>query len=150
MTVRFLTPGVVLALLLLASMSVVAQEIIPGQIWIFDTNAKPVRYKTLSQRYPIQHFNLDRTKKFEQQFSLGLSGSSKVATEQALQRIQKLTPVQLEQFKQSYTGIVTAWKMGVRQLPAVVFEYQGQQFVTYGQQQASSALQEFVQWQKNH
>ena len=138
------------------NVSVIAQAqtqthiIMPDQIWIFDTDKTPVSDKELSRSYPVKHFNLDQTKSFEQQFSLGLSGSSKVARQQALQRIQNLTASQLEQFKQAYTGIVTAWQMGVRQTPAVVLEYQGQQYVIYGQQQGTQALQEFRQWLKNH
>ena len=149
---RLIIAYVALSLFLFLSMNVLAQPkaVLPEQIWIFDNNEKPVRYERLSQSHPVRHFNLDQTKKFEQQFSLGLSGSSKVATQQSLRRIQNLTPSQLEQFKQSYTGIVTAFQMKVRQLPAIVFEYEGQQFVVYGQQQATKALQEFQQWQNNH
>ncbi len=143
--------GVLLIACLLWTANALAQSqaVLPEQIWIFDNNEKPVREERLSQAHPVKHFNLDQTKKFEQQFSLGLSGSSKVAAEQALKRIQNLTPSQLAQFKQSYTGIVTAFQMGVRQLPAIVFEYEGKQFVVYGQQHAAKALQEFQQWQKN-
>ena len=125
-------------------------EVLPEQIWIFDNDVKPVRYERLAQFHSVKHFNLDQTKKFEQQFSLGLSGSSNVASQQALQQIQNLTASQMEQFKQAYSGIVTAWQMGVKKLPAVVFQYQEQQYVIYGQQQASIALQEFQQWQQNH
>ena len=149
---QILISAMVGSLLPLATMTVRAQSqaILPDQIWIFDNDKKPVQYEQLSQLHPIQHFNLDQTKTFEQQFSLGLSGSSSVATKQALQRIQNLTPSQMEQFKHSYKGIVTAFQMGVRQLPAVVFDYKGQQFVVYGQQQASKALQEFQQWHQKH
>jgi len=125
-------------------------EVLPEQIWIFDNDIKTVRYERLTQFHPVKHFNLDQTKKFEQQFSLGLSGSSNVASQQALQRIQNLTASQMEQFKQAYSGIVTAWQMGVKKLPAVVFQYQEQQYIVYGQQRASIALQEFQQWQQNH
>jgi len=138
------------------SLSVIAQGqtqthvIMPDQIWIFDTDKTPVSDKKLSRSHPVKHFNLDQTKSFEQQFSLGLSVSSKVARQQAMQRIQNLTASQLDQFKQAYTGIVLAWQMGVRQTPAVVLEYQGQQYVIYGLQQGTQALQEFRQWLKNH
>ena len=152
MKYRLLISLAVLVLSQLLSITVRAQqsEVLPEQIWIFDNDAKPVRYERLAQLHPVKHFNLDQTKKFEQQFSLGLSGSSNVASQQALQRIQNLTPSQMEQFKQAYSGIVTAWQMGVKKLPAVVFQYQEQQYVVYGQQQASIALQEFQQWQQNH
>lgn len=142
------------------SLSVIAQAqtqvqaqthvIMPDQIWIFDTDKTPVSDKKLSRSHPVKHFNLDQTKSFEQQFSLGLPVSSKAARQHALQRIQNLSVSQLEQFKQAYTGIVTAWQMGVRQTPAVVLEYQGQQYVIYGLQQGTQALQEFRQWLKNH
>lgn len=149
---RILVSVVVLALFSFLAITVLAQPkvLLPEQIWIFDNNEKPVHYERLTRSHPVKYFNLDQTKTFEQQFSLGLSGSSRIATEQALKRIQQLIPSQLEQFKQSYTGIVTAFQMGVRQLPAIVFEYKGQQFVVYGQQQAVKALQEFQQWQNNH
>ena len=149
MRYRLLLSVAVLVLFQLLSISVLAQQpdVLPDQIWIFDNDAKPVRYKKLSLYHPVKHFNLDQTKKFEQQFSLGLSGSSNVASQQALQRIQNLTPSQMEQFKQAYSGIVTAWRMGVKKLPAVVFQYQEHQYVVYGQQRASMALQEFQQWQ---
>ena len=126
------------------------QDILPDMIWIFDNNKKPVSDQGLSRAHPVKHFNLDQTQQFEQQFSLGLSRSSTVATEQALRRIQNLTPSQLEQFKQSYTGIVTAFQMGVRQLPAIVFEYNTKQYVVYGQQNAVNALKEFQQWHQKH
>ena len=149
---RLLISVTVLILSQLLFITVRAQQfkVLPEQIWIFDNDVKPVRYERLAQFHPVKHFNLDQTKKFEQQFSLGLSGSSNVASQQALQRIQNLTPSQMEQFKQAYSGIVTAWQMGVKKLPAVVFQYQQQQYVVYGQQQASTALQEFQQWQQNH
>ncbi|MCU7817948.1 MAG: TIGR03757 family integrating conjugative element protein [gamma proteobacterium symbiont of Lucinoma myriamae] len=141
-------------LLQLAVVSAMAQSqelnvVRPEKIWIFDNNEKPVNSEQLSQNHPVQHFNLDQTSQFEQQFSLGLSGSSQVAAAQALKRIQSLTAFQKDQMRQSYTGIVTAFQMGVRQLPAIVFEYKGKQFVVYGQQQATKALQEFQQWQDN-
>ena len=152
MKYRLLISFAVLVLSQLLSITVQAQqlEVLPEQIWIFDNDVKPVRYERLAQFHPVKHFNLDQTKKFEQQFSMGLSGSSNVASQQALLRIQNLTSSQMEQFKQAYSGIVTAWQMGVKKLPAVVFQYQEQQYVVYGQQQASIALQEFQQWQQNH
>ncbi|WP_198265444.1 TIGR03757 family integrating conjugative element protein [sulfur-oxidizing endosymbiont of Gigantopelta aegis] len=152
MKCRLLISIAILVLSQFFSIGVWAQqlEVLPELIWIFDNDVKPVRYQRLSQLHPVKHFNLDQTKKFEQQFSLGLSGSSNVASQQALQRIQNLTPSQMEQFKQAYSGIVTAWQMGVKKLPAVVFQYQEQQYVVYGQQRASIALQEFQQWQQNH
>ena len=144
--------AITIVLLQFTSMSLQAQKqkVLPDQIWIFDNDKNPVQYIKLTQLHPIQHFNLDQTKKFEQQFSLGLSDASNVARKQALQRIQNLTPSQLEQFKQSYTGIATAFQMGVRQLPAIVFEYQNKKYVVYGQKQASRALQEFQQWHQKH
>ena len=152
MKCRLLISVTVLVLSQLLSISVRAQQpdVLLDQIWIFDNDAKPVRYKNVAQFHPVKHFNLDQTKKYEQQFSLGLSGSSNVASHQALQRIQNLTPSQMEQFKQAYSGIVTAWRIGVKKLPAVVFQYQEHQYVVYGQQRASMALQEFQQWQQNH
>jgi len=126
------------------------QTILPEQIWIFDNNETRVHYKRVAQQHPVSHYNLDQTAAFEQQMSMGLSGSVTVAKAQALKRIKKLTPSQLAQFRQAYSGIVQAFQMNVRKLPAIVFEYKEQRFVVYGQQQAAIALQEFQQWQRNH
>lgn len=125
--------------------------ILPEKIWIFDNNEKKVTYpRQFTKNHPVQHYNLDQTTQFEQQFSLGLSNDPKTAKQQALKRIQLLTTLQKNQMRQSYTGIVNAHQMRIRLIPAIVFEYQGNNYVVYGQKRAEKALQEFQQWQINH
>ncbi len=123
-------------------------EVLPDQIYTFDNQNAPVNYHALQQTHPVTHYDLDQVDIMERQFSLGLSASPEQARESALERIGNLQPTQIEQLKQAYTGIVTAWQMQLKRLPAIVFDYDGQQYVIYGQQDGQRALQEFQQWQK--
>lgn len=123
-------------------------DVLPDQIRIFDNQKVPVNYRALQQAHPVIHYDLDQVDIIERQFSMGLSASPEQARERALERIGNLQPTQIEQLKQAYTGIVTAWQMQLKRLPAIVFDYDGQQYVIYGQQDGQRALQEFQQWQK--
>ncbi len=123
---------------------------LPDQIWVFYNQKNPVDYTQLQQAHPVHHYDLDQVDIIEQQFSMGLSASPEQARERALERIRNLRPTQIEQLKQAYTGIVTAWQMQIKRLPAIVFDYDGRQYVIYGQRDGQRALQEFQKWQKNH
>ena len=109
-----------------------------------------------TQHYPISHaelasqvYYLDQVEQWENKISQQLSANPTIASQQASRLFQSAEWRQIEtQLKQSYHGLISGWQNGIKKVPAILFQYPGEEsLVIYGETNVDTALKRLTSWQ---
>jgi len=132
----------------------IPEPFIPEKVQIFSTlkNKIIIGAKTKKLRDElkiVEHYNLDTVDSMEKLFSKGLPANEKKAKAIAQQRMNK-NPDWIEVVKKGFLGILQAKSIGITKAPAIVFTWQGEQFVVYGERNSDVALGIFYRYIKKN
>ena len=78
-----------------------------------------------------------------------MSANPTIASQQASRLFQSAEWRQIEtQLKQSYQGLISGWQNGIKKVPAILFQYPGEEsLVIYGETNVDTALKRLTSWQ---
>ncbi|MDP8185345.1 TIGR03757 family integrating conjugative element protein [Phocoenobacter skyensis] len=109
-----------------------------NQIIVFTTQHYPITHAEMA----TQVYYLDQPLNIEKELSQALSKDVNIAQHQAKQLMQSSQWKKAEKrLKKSYQGVILGWKVGVRKVPAILFEDKNSQSVIYGIQDVQKALE---------
>lgn len=149
----YLIALIYLILITHSSNSIASQMAIePDSVKLFYTmknqiSIGPLTKKLLNQS-KVEIFNLDTVDLIENKLSKGLPNNLKQSEAIAQKRIDKFmnNDEMLNAMKQGYMGFMQAKAMGLTKSPAIVFVWEKELFVVYGEQHSDIALHKFQQY----
>lgn len=129
-------------LLCLSSVAVQADE----RVLVFTTEARPV-----AAGEPVETYYLDSVAALEAQFSEGMPDDPVAADAWAQARLASPAgQAWVQQVQAAAVGPAMAWQLGVKQLPAILFQRGEHYFAVYGTTQVETARQVWNTWQAQH
>lgn len=133
-------------LLLCLGISIAAWAELPSEvnITVFSTQAYPIQNAQLAQHL----YHLDHVEQWEDELSQTLSSNPTQAESQAKAFFQRPdSQTKIRELQQAYQGVIIGWQMGIRKVPAVLFDSpQFGQGVIYGVTDVQYAIQLWKQW----
>ncbi|KGQ62480.1 TIGR03757 family integrating conjugative element protein [Gallibacterium anatis] len=133
-------------LLVCLGISIAAWAELPSavNITVFSTQAYPIQNAQLAQHL----YHLDRVEQWEDALSQTLSSNPTQAEDQAKAFFQHPdSQTKIRELQQAYQGVIIGWQMGIRKVPAVLFDSpQFGQGVIYGVTDVQYAIQLWKQW----
>ncbi|MDY4593674.1 MAG: TIGR03757 family integrating conjugative element protein [[Pasteurella] aerogenes] len=133
-------------LLVCLGISIAAWAELPSEvnITVFSTQAYPIQNAQLAQHL----YHLDRVEQWEDALSQTLSTNPVQAESQAKAFFQHPdSQTKIRELQQAYQGVIVGWQMGIRKVPAVLFDSpQFGQGVIYGVTDVQYAIQLWKQW----
>ncbi|MDK9431180.1 TIGR03757 family integrating conjugative element protein [Gallibacterium anatis] len=133
-------------LLLCLGISIAAWAELPSEvnITVFSTQAYPIQNAQLAQHL----YHIDRVEQWEDALSQTLSSNPTQAESQAKAFFQHPdSQTKIRELQQAYQGVIIGWQMGIRKVPAVLFDSpQFGQDVIYGVTDVQYAIQLWKQW----
>ena len=143
--------AIILVLLAGLSPPLLADEMVTEwlpTIEVFTTADRPIlRIDAFLEQNPdatLHIHRVDTIEILEDELSVGLSLRSENARRKALQRLQQLSPERRVQLEHTAKALVAASRLGVRKVPAVVFD---RSTVIYGITDLPHALNFYRAWQ---
>ena len=121
----------------------------PDNIKMFYTDANKIRIgkktQALKKQLRVDQFNLGSVDKIESMLSKNLPSNLKQAERIAQRRADSFMKNQelLDAMRQGYEGIIVANAMGLKKTPAIVFTWEKQLFVVYGERNSDIGLKQF-------
>lgn len=135
-----------LTLLFCLGISISAWAELPSEvnITVFSTQAYPIQNAQLAHRL----YHLDSVEQWEEQLSQTLSANPAQAENQAKAFFQHPdSQTKIRELQQAYQGVILGWQMGIRKVPAVLFDSpQLGQAVVYGVTDVQQAITLWEQW----
>ncbi|WP_249960599.1 TIGR03757 family integrating conjugative element protein [Histophilus somni] len=133
-------------LLFCLGISISAWAELPSEvnITVFSTQAYPIQNAQLAHRL----YHLDSVEQWEEQLSQTLSANPAQAENQAKAFFQHPdSQTKIRELQQAYQGVILGWQMGIRKVPAVLFDSpQFGQAVVYGVTDVQQAITLWEQW----
>lgn len=133
-------------LLLSLGISIATWAELPSEvnITVFSTQAYPIKNPQLAQHL----YYLDSVEQWEDQLSQTLSTNPTQAERQAKAFFQRPdSQAKIRELQQAYQGVIVGWQMGIRKVPAVLFDSpQFGQAVVYGMNDIQQAITLWEQW----
>ncbi|KGQ52263.1 hypothetical protein IO46_06650 [Gallibacterium anatis] len=133
-------------LLLCLGISIAAWAELPSEvnITVFSTQAYPIQNAQLAQHL----YHIDRVEQWEDALSQTLSSNPTQAENQAKAFFQHPdSQTKIRELQQAYQGLIIGWQMGIRKVPAVLFDSpQFGQGVIYGVTDVQYAIQLWKPW----